>query len=44
MLVTALEANPDAPKMDIVTERLLHEECKMKDQESSGYGVDAMFI
>jgi len=25
MLVTALEANTDVPKMDILTERLLHE-------------------
>ena len=24
MLVTALEANPDVPKIDVVTERLLH--------------------
>ena len=31
MLVTALEANPEVPKMEIVTERLLHEERKLKD-------------
>ena len=29
MLVTALEANPDVPKIDVVTERLLHAERKM---------------
>ena len=33
MLVTALEANPEVPKMENVTERLLHEEQKTKDRE-----------
>ncbi len=33
MLVTALEANADVPKMNVVTERLLHEERKQKDRE-----------
>ena len=32
MLVTALEANADVPKMEVVTERLLHEERKLKDR------------
>ena len=32
MLVTALEANADVPKMDVVTERLLHEERKSKER------------
>ena len=33
MLVTALKANSEAaPKMEIVTERLLHEEQKMKER------------
>ena len=32
VLVTALEANPEVPKMDIVVERLLHEERKLKDR------------
>ena len=36
MLVTALEANTDVPSMDVVTERLLHEERKLKDREGSG--------
>ena len=31
MLVTALEANADIPKTEVVTERLLHEERKLKD-------------
>ena len=30
MLVTALEASPEVPKIDIVTERLLHEETKKR--------------
>ena len=33
MLVTALEASAEVPKMEVVTERLLHEERKQKDQE-----------
>ena len=33
MLVTALEANAEVPKMEIVTERLLHEEQKVKGRE-----------
>ena len=32
MLVTALEANPEVPKLEIVTERLLHEEKKLKEK------------
>ena len=35
MLVTALEANADVPKMEVVTERLLHEERKLKDRGAS---------
>jgi len=35
MLVTALEDNSDVPDMDVVTERLLHEERKMKEREYS---------
>ena len=30
MLVTALEASPDIPKLKIVTERLLHEETRQR--------------
>lgn len=33
MLVTALEASQDVPKWVLVTERLLHEETKIKDRE-----------
>lgn len=32
MLVTALESNEDVPKMEVVTERLLHEERKLKNR------------
>ena len=42
MLVTALEASPEAPKLEIVTERLLHEETKQRDKESSTIEVRAM--
>ena len=35
MLVTALEVNVDVPKMEVVTERLLHEERKQQDKGSS---------
>ena len=33
ILVTALEANPEVPKMEVVMERLLHEERKQKDED-----------
>ena len=35
MLVTALESNAEVPAMELGTERLLHEERKLKDQSSS---------
>lgn len=35
MLVTALEANQNVPQMEVVTERLLHEERKLNDRGSS---------
>ena len=35
MLVTALEANPEVPSMKTVTERLLHEEWKIKGWEET---------
>ena len=34
MLVTALEANSEVPKMEVVTERILHEERKQKEKGS----------
>lgn len=36
MLVTALEANAEVPNMELVTERLLHEEIKLKGREEIG--------
>ena len=36
MLVTALEASSEVPKMETVTERLLHEERKVKGREEIG--------
>ncbi len=42
MLVTALEASSEnVPKMEIVTERLLHEERKMKEKGNEGNGGKA---
>ena len=42
MLVTALEASPEVPKLEIVTEKLLDEETKKRDKESSTTEVKAM--
>ena len=36
VLVTALEASSEIPKMEVVTERLLHEERKLKEKDSHG--------
>ena len=33
MIVTALEANPEVPEMEVVTERLLHEGRKLRDRQ-----------
>lgn len=38
MLVTALEANAEVPKREVVTERLLHEERKLKDRAGAEIG------
>ena len=40
MLVTALELNPEVPKMEVVTERLLHEERKLKDRADANSSPD----
>ena len=37
MLVTALEACPEVPKLELVTERLLHEERKIKEIKDTSY-------
>ena len=45
MLVTALEANPEVPKLEVVTERLLHEEKKLKENsEKSKPPEDALLV
>ena len=49
MLVTALEASPEVPSLEIVTERLLHEERKRKEKlseqrKSSESSHDALFV
>jgi len=38
MLVTALETNETVPKTETVTERLLHEECKLKGKREKESG------
>ena len=35
MLVTASEANAEVPSMEVVTERLLHEERKLNERETA---------
>ena len=43
-LVTALEANEDVPKMEVVTKRLLHAERKQKEKSSVDLNEKAMFF
>ena len=40
MLVTAFEANMEVPKLEVVTEWLLHEERKLNEQEDVGARSD----
>ena len=42
MVVTALEASPEVPKLEMVTERLLHEKTKQREKESSTIEVKPM--
>ena len=39
-LVTALEANEEVPKIEIVAERILHEERKQKDKNNSDLSAE----
>jgi hypothetical protein len=41
-LVTALETNPTVPTLAVVTERLLHEESKMKNRRTESSQEDAL--
>ena len=40
VLVTALEASENVPKMEVVTERLLHEERKSKDRADTSTSAE----
>ena len=44
MLVTALESSPEVPQMELVTERLLHEEKKLKEKAAQADVVNRAFI
>ena len=44
VLVTALEASPDVPTMDVVTERLLHLERKMNERSGGGMDEKALAV
>ena len=41
--ITALEASSEVPKMEIVTERLLHEERKQKEKDSQESSSKALY-
>ena len=46
MLVTALQTSPDVPALELVTERLMYEEQKMKEKRGGAFlrsGEDALF-
>ena len=43
VLVTALEASSEVPKMEVVTERLLHEERKQKEKDSQESSSKALY-
>lgn len=44
VLVTALEASAEVPKMDVVTERLLHEERKVQDREKGAKSDESLLM
>lgn len=44
MLVTALEANSEVPSMEIVTERLFHEDNKLKEHESVETSLERVML
>ena len=41
VLVTALEANEDVPKLEVVTERILHQERKSKDRSEASSSTES---
>ena len=46
MLVTALEASPEVPRLEVVLERLMHEEKKLKEksEQRSKHPEDALLV
>ena len=40
VLVTVLKANEEVPKMEVVTERLLHMERKLKERADTGANTE----
>ena len=40
ILVTALEANADVPKLEVITEHLLHEEHKLKGRAGASASIE----
>ncbi len=44
VLVTALESNSEVPKMELVTEKLLHEERKLEDRSSAAKSENALMM
>ena len=44
VLVTALEASSEVPKMEVVTERLLHEVRKHKEKDSQGEAAPRLYL
>ena len=41
VLVTALEANEDVPKLEVVTKRILHQERKLKDRSGASSSTES---
>ena len=41
VLMTALEANEDAPKLEVVTKRILHQERKLKDRSGASLSIES---
>ena len=41
VLVTALDANEDVPKLEVVTERILHQERKSKERSEASPGTES---
>ena len=44
LLVTALEANETVPKLEVVTERILHQEQKFKEKGEASAGTESAML